>query len=928
MEDPARPPPKGKGALWGSITDTRYHEPMIEAQVSVIGKKIAASSDVDGHYRLELPPGTYTLRFFYEQHQPQRVDHVRVTAGRVSRLDVQLEPDETLEEETVVETEADMAAIEGQILARRRAPAAGDSVGRAEIAKTPDRNAAQSAQRVVGATIVGNRFVYVRGLGERYTNAQLNGTPLPSPEPDANAVPLDLFPSLVLDSLTITKTFTPDSPGDFAGGSVHIETRAIPGKFVFSPSVGIGYNTESTFRKGLTYDGGGTDWLGFDDGTRALPGGIPKYKLTRNARRPDGALLTDADLEGYGEKINTSMSAHRAFTPPNYGANLVIGDGKDLGEGRAIGYLAALSYSRSYTIRHEVYREYRFSGTRLARNVDFDLETGNDAVAAGAFASLTYAFARGQRLTLIGMRSQLADDTARTTDGDQPVGEVAVRHVTRLSFVSRELTYGQLRGEHEIKPLNRATVEWNASIARAGRAEPNTRDSVWEYDPTGSSTLFHYAGNNISAGRHLYADQSETAYGAGLDFTQPLLDTPRETKLKFGGLLNLHDREFSARRFNFEYATAPQLVPPILCSTPGFSESCSDALFQNANIGPVIRLNDSTLPTDAYDATLNIHAVYFMGDISLTEKLRAVAGERVEVTHQTIDPFDQFNSGANVKGADLQSTDLLPSLGLIYDLTKDIKVRTSLTRTLARPQLRELAPYAYDDVVGGKTYSGNPNLKLTKITNGDLRFEYFPTLREVLAVSLFAKHFVDPIEPIIIQTGGTNTLTFENSPSADLFGVELEARKTLGFMDASLRDFSLISNLTLAHSAITIRQTATNFITNTSRALTNQAPYVLNLALDYSSGSGLNARLLYNVVGPRVVEVGTGGLDDSYAQPLHRVDAAVSQDLNEHFNLKLTAQNLLNQPVLVTVGKESREDNIVRKYKEGLSFGLSAQYTY
>ena len=214
----SRPPPAGMGVIYGVVTDTKFNESVIEASVQVLGTKKKTLTDVDGRFRLELPPGTYNLRVYYELHQPARVEKVVVALGKLSRMDIQLIPDESAVEEVVIEEEADKTSTEGQTLQRRRSAAASDGVGRAEIARTPDRNAAEAAQRVVGATIVGARFVFVRGLGERYTNSLLNGTPLPSPEPDRQTVPLDLFPALVLDSITITKQFTPDMPADFAGG--------------------------------------------------------------------------------------------------------------------------------------------------------------------------------------------------------------------------------------------------------------------------------------------------------------------------------------------------------------------------------------------------------------------------------------------------------------------------------------------------------------------------------------------------------------------------------------------------------------------------------------------------------------------------------------------------------------------------------------
>jgi TonB-dependent receptor len=316
-----------------------------------------------------------------------------------------------------------------------------------------------------------------------------------------------------------------------------------------------------------------------------------------------------------------------------------------------------------------------------------------------------------------------------------------------------------------------------------------------------------------------------------------------------------------------------------------------------------------------------------MGDVSLARDLRLILGQRLEITRQTIAPFDQFESGARVKGAHLDSTDLLPAAAIVFSATEQTKLRASVTRTVARPQLRELAPYVYQEIVGGRDITGNPDLQLTKITNGDLRFEYFPTLREVLAFSTFVKHFEDPIEPEIRATGGANSLTYNNSPGANLIGVEIEARKSLEFLSQHLKALTLISNLTLAHSRIEVDKTRT-LGTHASRPLVNQAPYVLNLALDYTGERGTNARLLYNVSGRRIVEVGTGGLDDIYEHPRHLVDFAVSQDFGKHFTLKLAGENLLNSEVLVTQGEQERSNNVRRRYQDGSTYTISAQYTY
>jgi outer membrane receptor protein involved in Fe transport len=254
-------------------------------------------------------------------------------------------------------------------------------------------------------------------------------------------------------------------------------------------------------------------------------------------------------------------------------------------------------------------------------------------------------------------------------------------------------------------------------------------------------------------------------------------------------------------------------------------------------------------------------------------------------------------------------------------------MRAALGRTLARPQVRELAPFSFTDYFSGKENGGNPELKLTKIWNADLRFEFFPTLREVAAFSIFYKNFTDPIEPVLVPGGNNIISTFENAPGANLIGIELETRKTLDFLASALKDFTAIFNLTLATSRIQVQE-GESFVTNVSRPLVHQAPYVLNLALDYENPQGTGVRLLYNVVGRRIVEVGTGGLGDIYEQPRHLVDVAASQEFLDHFQVKLTIRNILNAPVRWTQGKEDDEANLTRRYTTGAVYTLSLAYNY
>jgi hypothetical protein len=924
-EHPGRPPPKGKAVIWGVVKETEFNETLVEAPVQVLGKKIEAVTDVEGRYRLELPPGTYDIRVSYELHKSQRVSNLTVVLGQVLRLDAELHPDKAAVDVVEVVEEADKTSLEGLVLARRRAAVVGDSIGRQEIAKSTDRNAAQAAQRVVGATVVGGRFVYVRGLGERYTNALVNGVPLPSPEPDRAAVPLDLFPTGVLNSLTIAKTFTPDMPADFAGGSVRIETREIPSKPLLQLSLRGAYNTNSTFRTRLTHRGGSMDWLGIDSGARALPDGFPTGFI--------GPGTPPEQATAAGLQLNSYMSAERSGTPPDHGLGVVAGNGWDLGNDRKLGVIGAVSYGRSYTVRRgEILRIFkRNQRGELEPSRDYIADTGNDNVNWGGYGSISYRFSAQHQVTLIGMRSTLADNRTQYLYGHHDVREQDI-HATRLAFVTRALNLGILNGEHRFPSAGGSQLNWNLLLSSATRDEPDRRDTVWGRGASGPNYFYTDA---PESGRHFFADQGEKQYGGGADYTQPI--GPRDTKLKLGALVSTRDRGFTSRSLRFR-PLATQT-----CTAPADFDACNDALFAPGNIGTVIGLEEKTKSGDSYDALLNVYSGYVMADVGVTEQLRVILGERVEHTYQVIDPLPPPGGGEEEERARIRQTDLLPALAAVYALTKKTNVRGSLTRTLARPQLRELAPFTFQDYFGGQVVGGNPDLEMTTITNVDARIEYFPTLKDVLAFSFFYKQFKNPIEPVVLSAGDEGSITFANAPGAKLVGVEFEARRALDFLPRSLQGFGVATNLTLAYSRIQINSGGSLALTNLSRALVNQAPWVFNLALDYlHEKSDTGARLAYNVIGPRIARVGSDGLDDIYEHSRHQLDLTVQKKIVDHLSLKLEGKNLLGSEVLLTQGCGTKglfsdswhfscgrgKDAAVSWYTEGVTVALTGAYEY
>lgn len=914
-----RPPPAGRGAVIGVIRSKGDGETLLDAQITVLGTRRVVFTDVDGQYRVDLPPGDYQFRIVYELHKITRVKNVHVEDGKLVRVDVKLQPDEaSIEEVEAVEADVERSGVESQLMLRRNAAQASDAIGAADIAKSSDRNAADAIRRVVGATVVDGKYFYVRGLGDRYTNALLNGSPLPSPEPDRQAVPLDMFPTMVLSDLTVRKTFTPDMPGDFAGGSLSIHTRDLPREFLLQAKVGVGFNTISTFTNRLSYPGGSLDWLGFDDGSRKLPSTLPSYRISR--LNPDGTI--NQSLTDYGKAVNGPMETNRAFTLPNGNASVVVGDTIKLGKKRELGYTVGATYTRSFSVRRdEIIRTYGVDPSRpgeLVRFNDYRAETGTDNVGWSTIGNVSYRFDDDHKIAATALYSRQAQKEGRFIEGFNDEQGADIRD-ERLRFINRGLTYGQLRGEHRFSKLADAELKWTGMMARATLNDPDLRETVYVSDPT----VGYAFRESTQSGQHFYAAQGETTRSAGLDWTQPLApkidgSIDNVPKIKAGSMVTLRGRSFSSRRFRF--LRNPSADNAIFRQRP-------DDLFVDDNVGPALELEEWTRATDTFAARYDVVAAYAMGDVPITKRLRGIVGERVEASTQTVQSFDPFSSSSQRVESKLAKTDLLPSLGFIFKVTESHNLRLAASQTVARPQLRELAPFIFSDFFGARERLGNPNLDRTRIVNLDARYEIFPRSGEVLAVTFFHKRFSKPIEPIILPTS-RGVISYQNADGAVNTGIELEARKRLDFISDKMNEFTALSNLTVVHSQVELNPTTAGTVTNTERPLAGQSPFVINLALDWEhEKTGTNFRVLYNVYGARVAEVGMNGLPDTYEQPRHMVDLSFGQSIGEHINVRATVANLLNAPVKFTQGVDQTA-YIANRYLTGTTAWLMATYTY
>ncbi len=910
------------GTVVGHVVDATSGDPVVGATVRILNQKLGASTTVDGTYTIRnVPAGEYTISYSSVGYGAKNIEGITVKPGATLRQDVTLSQ-KVLQGRTVTVTAQAASTSENAVLAeRRRSATVSDGISADQISRSSASDAGDAMKRVTGVSVIGNKYVVVRGLSERYSATQLNGIDLPSPEPEKKVVPFDLFPSSMLNRLTTIKTFTPDNPGDFAGGLVKIDTREFPEHFLFSLTAGTSANTESQFgSSGLSYPGGGLDWLGLDDGTRQMPANLP------------GGSGADAEAARLAQ-FSDVYTPHQSTLPVNRSFSLSVGDQADVGF--PVGYLLSTSYTNGYSLHDELER-YPLLATETNGlhdlRYDFNAAIADQSVLWGGLASISARFSPSSKVSFKAIVNRSSDDEARRVEGDLNLSTTGELLYTRLRFTERSLTSLQLNGEHQLAGLLDSKLQWHVARSMAGRSEPDTRSVSYVRNTPDQPYEFasSFGGNNSRFFSTL--DDGET--NVGLDWTVPVsLFGDLTGKIKVGGLERMRSRDFAAHRFVFfskKFDASVLALPAEELFTP-----------QNVRDG-YISFVDQTRATDGYNADETISAGYAMIDLPITASLRFIGGARLEnwdLGLTTVHP----TTGVRSPELDARRSvlDVLPSINLVYTVAGDMNVRASATQTVARPEFRELAPFGFEDY---RQYTfGNPGLTETKIVNLDLRWEWFPRGGEVLAVSGFYKNFDAPIEQFYRIGSSGPIVEPVNAPGAWTYGAEFEARKALDFIADGLSDFSIGANLTLVQSHVSFENASSTVLafdgraveevspaalTSSTRPLQGQSPFVVNAQLGYGNyESGTTATLLYNVFGARLSMVGTNGVPDTYEQPRSELDFTISQRLPAGLMLKFAANNLLDAQHVLRMEFPTGEQIDVERYDEGRSFSLGLSFS-
>ena len=903
--------------ITGSVVDNETEEPLGGVVIRVIDTQIQVTTDETGAFSLELPSGTYRIQAGAPFYHTYVVPDFQVNETEAPQpLRIPLVPQVVKLDAVKLPVQLSQSSERGLLEQRMRSSRIEDSISTEEISRLPASSAGEAIKRVTGVSIVGGRYVFVRGLGERYSNTLLNNVEIPSPEPNRRVVPMDIFPASLLASLQTVKTFSPDQPGGFAGGSVQVFTKDFPEELTMSLSMSSGFNTQATGEDGLTYPGGNLDFLGFDDGSRDLPG-IVQNRAADLPIRERGRFtplgFTQEQIQEFGQSFSNVWSPERQVVPVNQSYKFSLGNSNTL-FGNEFGYLGVISYGNSHSYGTQVRNAFRIGlNETLSPVTSYHIERSGNEVDWGSVLNASLRFSPEHQLSVRTLFTHTAEDETRTWEGFNADRNTDMRSF-RLRYVERELFSGQLAGTHDFnfgEPSLEGprqpdvSMEWRLTYSRASRDEPDTRENIYEDRGDGTYTFRDVT----HSGSRFFFDLEDDEYNARADWKIPI---GAQGLFKFGALLRDRSRTFDARRFRF--LPADKVDDTVNLSDP------PEILFQTRNIAPrVFELRESTRATDNYLADHLIYSGYLMLDMPVSSKWQFMTGLRLESSAQKVTTYDPFSAAADPIVADLETLDLLPGANLMYRLTERMNLRLAVSRTITRPDFRELAPFEFTDFVGGRTILGNPELERTQINNFDFRWEAFPHIGGVVAVSAFYKRFQKPIEQIV-QPQAEVRITYENADAANNYGLELEARQNLGVLTPTLSKFSINTNAALISSQVVLPDVGIQ--TSSERPLQGQCPYIVNVSIGYGDPNwGISSAVAYNIFGRRLSEVGNHGVPDVYEQPRGQLDVSFGRVVADYFKISFSAKNLLDPDVYFKQG----EATYVR-YKLGRAFSFGVSY--
>ena len=924
---PAAAASKQGGRVAGRVVDKETGKPIVGAQIGIAGHP-SASTDLDGRFRtVEIPAGRYLVvarQFGYQAQQ----DSVLVKAGQAAIVNFALASKVVeLEELTAEAPPVDRPSSEGGLLSiQENAPTVMDGISAEQIEKSPDTNAGDAIARVTGASVVDDKYVIVRGLGERYSSTLLNGVELPSPEPLKKVVPLDIFPASLLESIITTKAGRPDRPGDVTAASVEIRTKEFPENRVLQLNVQGLYNTQSSFQTVLRGPRTLSDALGFGASSRTPTGPQP---AAGQEESPDGEL--------WAESIR-DVWAPTGEAPLNFSASLSLGGILVQGE-NPLGAILSLSYNNN-TLNYpdRQYQLVRSGDPSDPPQLGYTYQQTSTVVDWGGVLNFTQRLGAASKISFKNLYTNNADETYLEYRGfnlENPLTNNS--HGYQSIYIERQLFQTQVTGQHLLTDAANSRLNWVVSYAQARRNEPENRSLLYRVTPGGGEEFIANVPNLF-----FYRDLKDLIWNGGFDWALPVsVRDAYDSEIKTGVLFRSQSRDFTASTYAFQFNGFD----------PGFQTLPPDQLFSPENIGTTLTFtrNNGPPPVEgansvdpSYQSNNSTVAAYALADVQVLPALRLFGGLRLEDWSLVLanGTFDN-PQGANIE---LHDFDPLWSLSGTVRLGVGMNLRFEAYRSVARPEARELSPSFYVPIAGECGYYGNPDLVTSKVLNGGLRWEFYPAAGEIIAAGVFAKYFNDPIfEQVSFGQATTCQIRYFNAESGKNYGLELEGSKNLGFLTNTLRNLYLGGNFTyVSATATNIEEIPGGEPLERTRPFLGQSPYLVNLNLGFTGArAGLQASLLFNYFSNRTIRYGEtlivsspdGGsqqgviIPDIVEKGRISLDAKVQKSLGR-LTVSLVGKNLTDATQYIVQPLDNGTEVTAGQFSPGVSFGVGFGYDF
>jgi len=946
-----------RGTIRGTVFDDATGETLVGVNVVIKGTSTGSTTDLDGKFSIDLAPGVYEMIISFISYQTLNVSEIKVVSGEVNVLNNLRMKEATQDLKEVVITARAVRTSETSIMTvKRKSAVIMDGISSDRMQLIGDGNAVEAAKRVTGVTVEGGKYVYVRGLGDRYSKTTLNEMDIPGLDPDKNSLQMDIFPTNLIDNILVSKNFTAELPADFTGGLLNVETKDFPSEPIMNISFGIDVNPRMHFNSDfLTYQGGKTDFLGFDDGTRALP------DLARGVNIPTPTSgATKEQVSDFVRSFNSTLGGTRQTSLFDYNFGFSVGNQIDLkkkteeAKSPKLGYILSLSYKTSQKYYDDVvigeYQRYNDPDAYEMRYATLQTgEIGEKNVLVGLLGGIAYKTDLS-KVRLTAMHLQNGESRAGLFDivnDGSAVGQSGYTATAyTLEYNERALTNILLNGVHKIGSSG-WDIDWRISPTFSSSYDPDIRRTAFTHTAAGD-VFSAGAGGNPS---RIWRSLTELNASAKVDITKKYQFKERDAKLRFGAAHTYKNRSYEILSFDIQFfSTQAVWTNPdpntVLDPIYLYPNKPNSLYYQSGNNDP----NPNT-----YESNINNTAFYVSNEFELIKGLKTILGIRAENYIQRHTGRDQAYASGDINGQNLdnekvlESIDFFPTANIIYSLTKDQNLRFSYSRTIARPSFKELSFAQIIDPISNRIFNGSlftygdwdGNLTETRIDNIDFRWELFLQRGQLFSVSAFYKKFDNPIELVRIPEQQTSSeYQPRNVGDGQLLGFETEFRKDLDFVSPLFANFNISGNFTYVVSSIDMTESEYNArksyektgetIENT-RQMAGLSPWVVNAGISYSNTeSALNAGIFYNVKGATLVIVGAGLFPDIYQMPLHSLNFSINKKIGKAKKtmVDFKVSNLLNDKNEIFYKSYNAQDQIFESRSLGMTFSLGLSHKF